>query len=251
MKAICVIPARYTSSRLPGKPLARIGNKPMIQWVYEKASAAVRIHSVIVATDDTRIVEAVREFGGRVVMTDPALPSGTDRVAAAAAQAEADVIINLQGDEPLIDPSLIDALVEVFMNPEVQIATPVKRIRNTQELADPNLVRVARDKNGFALYFTRSVIPYIRDKKSHEDWLKQHIFFRHVGIYAYRSAFLQLLTSLPESSLEKAERLEQLRVLENGYKILTIETEYESLSVDTPEDLEKINEFIRTKMNTN
>jgi 3-deoxy-manno-octulosonate cytidylyltransferase (CMP-KDO synthetase) len=244
MKAVCIIPARYASSRLPGKPLARIGNKPMIQWVYEKATAARKVDSVIIATDDERILQAVTKFGGQAKMTDPALPSGTDRVAVVAAQTNAEVIINLQGDEPLVDPALIDALVDVFSNPEINMATPVRQITDPAELEDPNLVRVVRDKYGYALYFTRSIIPYMRDVKDHHEWQDNHRFFKHIGIYAYRASFLQLITRLPESALEKAERLEQLRALENGYRIFTIETDYTSLSVDTVEDLKKINDLI-------
>ncbi|MCD4691499.1 MAG: 3-deoxy-manno-octulosonate cytidylyltransferase [Calditrichales bacterium] len=244
MKSICVIPARYASTRFPGKPLALIAGKPMIQRVYERAKAAELIDHVIVATDNEKIRAVVESFGGQAVMTDPSLPSGTDRVAAAINNEDVDVVVNLQGDEPLISSRLLSSLVKVFANSEIRMATPVKRIKTIEDLTDPNLVRVALDVNHYAMYFTRSVIPYLRDVNKREEWFKKFKYFKHIGIYAYRKSFLQQITRLPESSLEKAERLEQLRVLENGFKIYTVETDYESMSVDTPDDLRKINELL-------
>ncbi len=244
MKTICVIPARFASNRLPGKPLALIGGKPMIQWVYERASAAKKIDRVIVATDHPDIKSVVEKFGGVAVLTDPGLPSGTDRVAAATETENVDVIINLQGDEPFISPDLLDKMVDVFNDKQIMMATPIKKILSNDELINPNLVRVVRDKHHFALYFTRSVIPFLRDEKKQENWLAGHEYFKHIGIYAYRKEFLKIITGLRESPLEKAERLEQLRVLENGYRIFTVETEYESHSVDTPEDLLRVNKLI-------
>lgn len=248
MKTICVIPARYASTRLPGKPLSPIAGKPMIRWVYERAKSAQLIDRVLVATDSVQIATVVADFGGQAVLTDPALPSGTDRVAAAVKDEDADIVINLQGDEPFIAPGLLDEMVKVFRDNEVQMATPVKAICSAEELIDPNLVRVARDKNGYALFFSRSVIPYLRDVTDRNGWFKQFRFYKHIGIYAYRRDFLFVITQLPESGLEKAERLEQLRVLENGYRIFTVETDYQSLSVDTPEDLQKVNEMIDKKL---
>jgi len=249
MKFVCVIPARYASSRLPGKPLALIGGKPMVQHVYERAAGAAKIDEVIVATDDRRILDAVQEFGGKAVMTDPALPSGTDRVYQAIKdQPDVDVVINLQGDEPFIEPQLLNQLCAVFEEqPEVRIATPIKRIKEAADLENPNLVRVTRDKNGFALYFTRSVIPYLRDEKERALWHERAPFYKHVGIYSYRKDCLAELTALEQSSLEQIEKLEQLRFLENGYRIYTLITDYESLSVDTADDLEKVNRFIKSR----
>ncbi|MGD9897651.1 MAG: 3-deoxy-manno-octulosonate cytidylyltransferase [Calditrichaceae bacterium] len=247
MKTICVIPARYASNRLPGKPLALIGGKPMIQWVYERASAAEKIDRVMVATDHPDIKSVVEKFGGIAVLTDSDLPSGTDRVAAATETENVDVIINLQGDEPFISPDLLNKMVDVFHDDQIMMATPIKKILTNDELINPNLVRVVRDKQHFALYFTRSVIPYLRDEKNRENWLDGHEYYKHIGIYAYRKEFLKIITGLQESPLEKAERLEQLRVLENGYKIYTVETEYESHSVDTREDLLRVNKLVKDR----
>lgn len=248
MKIWCVIPARYASSRFPGKPLAKIGSKPMIQWVYEKAVQAQSIDRVLVATDDERILNTVQNFGGQAVMTPSSLPSGTDRVAYAVCNEDVDVVINLQGDEPFVQPQLLDALAQVFKErDDVQLATPVKRITNFEDLTDANLVRVVRDKDGWALYFSRSVIPFLRDVPNQKDWPQQFPYFKHIGIYAYRKPFLLQFTEWPPARLEQAEKLEQLRVLENGHRIFTIETDYESLSVDTPEDLGKINQILNEK----
>ncbi len=245
MKTLCVIPARYASTRLPGKPLALIGKKTMIQWVYERASLAERIDKVIVATDNEKIKETVEAFGGTVKMTSGDLASGTDRTAAALDGEEADIIVNLQGDEPFIEPALLSRMVQVFANPEIEMATPIKHITHVNELDNPNLVRVVRDKLNFALYFSRSVIPFLRDIPDKQQWLERHRFFKHIGIYAYRKKTLLQLTALPQSSLEQSERLEQLRALENGIKIYTVETDYESTGVDTPEDLEFVNKLIQ------
>ncbi len=248
MNVWCVIPARYGSTRFPGKPLALIGDKPMIQWVYEKALQAKSIDRVLVATDDRRILQTVQDFGGQAVMTPSELPSGTDRVAFAVKDEAVDVVINLQGDEPFVQPELLDALADVFaQRDDVHLATPVKRITRYEELIDPNLVRVVIDKDGWALYFTRSVIPYLRDVPEQSAWPEHFPFFKHVGIYAYRKEFLLEFTGWASGALEQAERLEQLRVLENGRKIFTVQTEYESFSVDTPQDLKKINQLLTQK----
>lgn len=246
MTSVCVIPARFASSRLPGKPLAKIGNKPMIQWVYEQAVKADKIDRVIVATDHADIEKVVESFGGEVVMTDPELASGTDRVAAAVQKIDTDIVINLQGDEPFVEPELLNKLVSAFSDSEIYMATPIRKIESLEDLNDPNLVRVVKDVNNYALYFTRNVIPYLRDHNK-KEWINKFKYFKHVGIYAYRLTFLNILTTLSVSELEKAERLEQLRVLENGYRIYTIETEYDSMSVDTPEDLIKVNQLLENK----
>ncbi len=248
MKTLCVIPARYGSSRFPGKPLALIGSKPMIQWVYENAVQAKSIDTVLVATDDERIVRAVEDFGGRAVLTPSELPSGTDRVAYVARDETADVVINLQGDEPFVQPLLLDRLARVFEErDDVELATPVARINEIAQLTDPNLVRVVRDREGWALYFSRAVIPYLRDVADIAQWPQHFPFYKHVGIYAYRKAFLLEFTRWAPGLLEQAERLEQLRVLEHGKRIFTVETDYESLSVDTPDDLRKVNEILIEK----
>jgi len=241
-KAICIIPARLRSERLPGKPLALIHGKPMIQWVYENACRANMLDEVIVATDHQTIAEHIQSIGGKAVMTDPELPSGTDRVAVVAVKIEAEIVVNLQGDEPFVDPALLNELVSVFSQKEIGIATLVCPVLDEEELTDPNLVRVVRDQNGYALYFSRSVIPFIRGEEPGVGWLSRFTFFRHIGIYAYRKPILMKISQLAPGLLESAEKLEQLRWLENGYKIYTHLTNYKSFSVDTPEDLHKANQ---------
>ncbi len=249
MKTICVIPARFASSRLPGKPLALIGDKPMIQWVYEKASQVESINKVLVATDHTDVLNAVKGFDGKAVLTAPDLPSGTDRVHAAIKNEDVDVVVNLQGDEPFVSPALLADLVSVFKDQQIEIATPICRIDKESELNSPHVVKVVRDLKGFALYFSRSQIPFFRDVKNKGNILNEHIFYKHIGIYAYRKKCLEKLTKLKESSLEQIERLEQLRFIENGYKIFTIVTDYNSVSVDTSEDLQKVNEMLNNQTN--
>ena len=245
MKTLCVIPARFASTRLPGKPLALIAGKPMIQWVYERAKQADLIDKVVVATDNNKIDAVVREFGGQVVMTPENLPSGTDRVAYVAQKENAEIVINLQGDEPFVSTELLNKMVQVFSNPEIEMATPVKKITEPGDLKNPNLVQVVRDNKHFALYFSRSIIPYVRDIEKREDWINKQDFYKHIGIYAYRKHLLIKLTNLPQSGLESAEKLEQLRALENGIQIYTVETAYESVGVDTKEDLELVNNLIK------
>lgn len=242
----CVIPARYGSKRLPGKPLRLIDEKPMIQWVYEQAAKAKYMDMVIVATDHKKIFDTVKEFGGNAVMTSATHSSGTDRVAEAVGELDVDVVINVQGDEPFISPGLLDHMAKLFDRPEIDIATAVHRITDGQDLGNPNLVRVTRDKNHFALYFTRSVIPYFRDEPDQAKWLECTEYYKHIGLYAYRKRTLMEITKLPQSPLERAERLEQLRMLENGYPIYTLLTEYESICVDTEEDLIKVNKLLHS-----
>jgi 3-deoxy-manno-octulosonate cytidylyltransferase (CMP-KDO synthetase) len=244
MKIICVIPARFASQRLPGKPMLMIGNAPMIEWVYKRACQVERFDTVIVATDNKLIYDHVISIGGQVIMTPEDLPSGTDRVAHVAKGINAEIFLNLQGDEPLIIPEVLENVCDAFTDPEVQIATPVARVKSVEDLTDPNLVRVAVDHEGNALYFTRAVIPYFRDLEKYEDWLDQHEYYKHIGIYAYRKDFLLHLTKLKPGKLEKVEKLEQLRVLEHGFKIRTVITDYQSRSIDTNEDLIQMNKFI-------
>ena len=250
MNIVCVIPARYASSRFPGKPLALIDGKPMIQWVYRRAMRCSNISRVFVATNDTRIAAACAAFSAPVVMTAPDLPSGTDRVYAAIKDLDVDVVINMQGDEPFVRPDLLDELAALFADEQIQIATPIKKINSTSDLNDPNLVRVVRDVDGNALYFSRASIPFSRGIDDSGERLKRHTFYKHIGIYAYRKNILAELTHLRESSLEKTERLEQLRFLENGFRIYTHITSYESISIDTPHDLEQANQQIKTKKET-
>ncbi len=239
MKFIGIIPARYASSRFPGKPLAIIHGKPMIQHVYENAKQA--IENVWVATDDERIYNAVENFGGKVLYTSPDHKSGTDRCAEAAKKISKshtfDVVINIQGDEPFLKPHHLEGLKQCFA-PETQIATLVKNAVHLKEVFDPNKPKVVLDSQGTALYFSRSPIPFIRGVEKTE-WLAQHKFWMHVGIYAYKAKILQEITQLQPSKLELAESLEQLRWLENGYSIKTTTTDYESFGIDTPEDLDK------------
>jgi len=243
VNTICVIPARYASSRFPGKPLVNIGGQPMIERVYKQACRAKNIDEVIVATDDDRIIEVVENFGGTAVMTDSKIPSGTDRAYEAIKTRDTDIVINLQGDEPFVEPELLERLVQVFKDDKIQIATPICKIESDAEYINPNVVKVVKDANGFALYFSRSQIPFFRDL-GWELNTDNKTSYKHIGIYAYRKDCLENLTQLEESLLEKAEKLEQLRFLENGYKIYTIVTEYNSISVDTPEDLYMINEMM-------
>lgn len=215
----------------------------MVQWVYEQASKAKTIDKIIVATDHEKIKSAVESFSGEARMTDPDLPSGTDRVYAAIKNEEAEIIINLQGDEPFVSPKLLDDLVSAFSDDRINIATPVCKIEKTHDLLNPNVVKVVRDITGFALLFSRSAIPFVREENNTQKWLLNNTFYKHIGIYVYRKSYLQKLVKLKESNLEKVEKLEQLRFLENGFKIYTLLTDYDSIGVDTAEDLKKVNEI--------
>lgn len=236
---VAVIPARWHSSRFPGKPLVEILGKPMIQHVYERACLSQFVADVWVATDDQKIFETVQNFGGKALFTSPSHQSGTERVAEVAQKISADIFINVQGDEPLIQPQAIDSLAKAMIKePSIPMGTLKKRITRKQDVENPNCVKVVTDYNGFALYFSRSPIPYNREKNA------SLTYYKHIGIYAYRKEFLQKIPRLPASTLEKAEKLEQLRILENGFSIKVIETEYESYGVDTPQDLTRISQLI-------
>ena len=229
MKIVAVIPARWNSTRLKTKVLADINGKPMVQHVWEKVKTANKVDEVIVAVDKEKVLKVVESFGGKAVLTSPEHPSGTDRVAEAVRDIDADVIINVQADEPMIHPTMIDELAQVFeYERDVQMATLIKRIHKEEEITDPNVVKVVIDRKGFALYFSRSPIPY------------RGSCFKHIGLYSYTKDFLFTYTNLPKSTLEAEEKLEQLRVLEHGYKIKTVETRYDTISVDTAEDLEEV-----------
>ncbi len=241
MNILGIIPSRYASTRLPGKPLVDICGKPMVQRVYEQAKQSVLLTDVVVATDDGRIVSAVKSFGGTVLMTPVDIQSGSDRIALVAKNYNADLVVNIQGDEPLIDPKLIDQTIQLLIDDVgAVVGTAVKKTFTHQDVFNPNIVKVVLDNNNYALYFSRSPIPHVRDAKKDDGWFAGTIFYKHFGIYVYRAEFLQHYTTLQQSALEIAEKLEQLRILENGYKIKCAITEYESLPVDTPEDLEKV-----------
>jgi 3-deoxy-manno-octulosonate cytidylyltransferase (CMP-KDO synthetase) len=243
MKIAGIIPSRYASTRFPGKPLALIGNKTMIQRVYEQAVKAASLEQVFVATDDSRIEKAVMDFGGKVVMTSEKHKSGTDRCMEAIEKIEQsgstfDVIVNIQGDEPFIEPNSIETLTAGFQNPEVQIATLAKKITSSSDLFNHNINKVILDKHKNAIYFSRHPIPFIKNHEP-ETWISKFDFYKHIGIYAYRASTLQKITGIEMSSLEIAESLEQLRWIENGYKIHVDLTDYDSIAIDTPDDLLK------------
>lgn len=237
-----IIPARYASTRFPGKPLADIKGKSMIKRVYEKVSEA--IEHLVVATDDQRIFDHVNHFGGKVVMTSVLHQSGTDRcfealgIFESETNAKFDVVINIQGDEPFIHKGQIELLKGCFRDPKVQIATLIKEISDTATIFNENKPKVVINNRGEALYFSRSPIPFSRGRQT-EDWLGEHTFYQHIGLYAYRTKVLTEITTLKTGKLEKTESLEQLRWLENGYKIQTTLTEYDAICIDTPEDLTK------------
>lgn len=239
MKAIGVIPARYASSRLPGKPLADIAGKTMIERVYRRALAATSLSAVYVATDDQRIFDAVQAFGGHAVMTRADHRSGTDRIAESVQDLDVDVVVNVQGDEPLLDPSEIDAVVAPFHGrPDLAMTTLAVPIADPRDIADPSVVKVVTDVRGDALYFSRLPIPYYRSGEAGER-------LKHIGLYAYRKDFLLTYAALPPAPLEQLEQLEQLRVLENGYRIHVVLTHQDAVSVDTPEDLERVRGLIQ------
>ncbi|MGL4363995.1 MAG: 3-deoxy-manno-octulosonate cytidylyltransferase [Bacteroidales bacterium] len=243
MTSIGIIPARYASSRFPGKPLAMLGEKSMIQRVYEQAKQAVE--RCYVATDDQRIANVVSSFGGNVVMTSEYHQSGTDRCAEALSiiersqQQKIDVVINIQGDEPFIAPQQIQQLQDCFTSQNIQIASLVKQFGKEEDVLSTNIPKVVLDKDNYALYFSRSIIPFIRGKDQNQ-WRDTHKYYKHIGLYAYRPEVLQEITKLPPSSLELAESLEQLRWLENGYRIKIAVTEYETWAIDDQQDLLRI-----------
>ena len=249
LKYIAIIPARYASTRFPGKPLAMLGGKPVIQRVWEQVSSVV--DAAVVATDDERIAQAVESFGGRAIMTSPNHKSGTDRCWEAYQKQgeEFDVVINVQGDEPFIAHSQLRAIMACFEDENTDIATLVKPFAEEDGLSaleNPNSPKVVLDNDSCAVYFSRSVIPYLRGVER-ENWLKHHTFYKHIGMYAFRRDVLGEVTALPQSTLEKAESLEQLRWLENGYKIGVGISDVETVGIDTPEDLERAEEFLKAQ----
>lgn len=241
MKIIGIIPARFASTRFPAKALADISGKSMIQRVYEQSSKSKLLDKIIVATDHNKIYDHVKSFGGEVVMTSETHQSGTDRCfeVVTKLQEKVDYVINIQGDEPFIKPEQIELLGSCLEDPTTQLATLIKKIDDKETLFNPNSPKVIYNQYNEAIYFSRNTIPFLRGLEP-EQWLSKNTFYKHIGIYAYRTDILKAITSLPPSNLEKAEALEQLRWIENGYKIKIAITEYESYGIDTPEDLEKI-----------
>lgn len=241
MKIIGIIPARYNSTRFPGKPLADIDGKTMIQRVYEQAKKVAAISKVIVATDDERIFDHVKTFDGEVIMTSTTHHSGTDRCGEVIniLNEDFDVVINIQGDEPFIQPQQLEKLITAFKDSEVEIATLAIKLDDNEKLFDPNIVKVVLSSDNNALYFSRNPIPFSRNMEN-ENWINANSYYKHLGIYAFRKNIIQKIVQLDQTPLEKAESLEQLRWLENGYKIKIVETDIDSVGIDTPEDLRKI-----------
>lgn len=249
MTSIVIIPARYDSTRFPGKPLCPLKGVPIIQHVYENSKRAHRADEVIVATDSELIREKVETFGGKAVMTDKRHRTGTDRIAEVAGSLDADIIVNVQGDEPLIRPEMIDDVIDVLNDQRASMGTLIKRIEDPQEITNPNIVKVVFDNEWFALYFSRSPVPYQRDewKSIYEiqsvsggQKLEIQNFYKHIGIYSYRREVLLSLSGMEQTELEKQEKLEQLRALEHGMRIKLKETSFETCGIDTPEDLERV-----------
>lgn len=250
LKNLGVIPARYGAQRFPGKPLAPIAGKTLIQRVYEQAAKAERLDKVVVATEDTRILEVVEGFGGDAMLTSPECATGTDRVAEVARAYECDLVLNIQGDEPLMRPEMIDQLVEGMQaDPPCVMGTLARKLESAANLDNPNVVKVALAQNGTALYFSRSRVPFVRDAKTGDpsEWLKLAKFYKHLGIYAFRREFLLDFVQLPQGELEKTEKLEQLRALENGFSIKVWITPYDSIGVDRPEDVGLVEEILKSQ----
>lgn len=248
MKTLAIIPARHASTRFPGKPLAILGNKPVIQHVWERVLSSTSITDAVIATDDLRISEAVEQFGGRAMLTSSHHRSGTDRCGEVVKRLEEDgksydIVINIQGDEPFIHASQIDLLANCFTNDATTIATLRKAIDDPEILFNPNNVKVVTDSNGYALYFSREPIPHLRGTER-QEWLIKHRYYKHIGIYAFRTETLKSIIEMPASILEQCESLEQLRWLENGQKIMVPETDIESIGIDTPEDLQRAEQFM-------
>lgn len=243
-RTVVIIPARYDSSRFPGKPLARLGGKPLIQQVYERARGAHGVDLLVVATDDERIRKAVLEFGGEAILTAPELRTGSDRIAAVARDLPADLYLNVQGDEIPLSPALIEDLLQPFLASGAEVGTLKRALTTEHELLDENVVKVVTDADGYALYFSRSPIPLVRDRVAGAIELTARLHWKHLGIYAYRRAALLRFAALPSGVLEEAERLEQLRLLEAGVRIRVWETHHASLRVDTPGDLERAQQLL-------
>ncbi len=244
MTSIVIIPARYDSTRFPGKPLCLLKGRPLIQHVYENSKLSKLAGDVLVATDSETIFETVLSFNGKAVMTDKKHLSGTDRVAEVAAKLKYDIIVNVQGDEPLIKPEMIDDVIKLLNDKRASIGTLVKKISEQSEVSNQNVVKVVMDKEGFALYFSRAPVPF---HAKHSE-IAAPVYYKHIGIYSYRKDILLSLSQMEQTELEKAEKLEQLRALENGFRIKIKETFFETFGVDTPEDLERIEKWLNTSL---
>ena len=244
LRIIGIIPARYGSTRFPGKPLVDIFGKPMIVHTYLNSKKSKLLNKVVVATDDSKIESVVKNVGGEVILTPTDLKSGSDRVAYCLDELKCDIVVNIQGDEPFINSDAIDAAIEPLINDTLlNVSTLIKKIDDYNSIHDCNIVKVVKDINDYALYFSRSPIPFIRDEKEYLDYIKKGAFYKHIGLYVYRSDFLKTFVQMTESQLEDCEKLEQLRIMENGYKIKCVVTDYETISVDTMEDLNRIKNF--------
>ena len=250
-RVVAIIPARYGSQRLPAKPLADVCGKPIIQHVYERVARAKLVHAVLVASDDERIASVVRAFGGHAVTTPESLQSGTDRVGyAARSLPDADIVVNIQGDEPLIEPAAVDEAVSPLVHDRSILAgTLVRRIESMSELTNPGIVKVVLDRDGNAIYFSRTPIPFARDLPA-DQWLNHHTYYKHIGLYVFQREFLCRFTEMAQTSLERTEKLEQLRILENGYRIKCVVTTFDSIPVDTQEDLDTVRGIISRKAMT-
>lgn len=245
-RVVAVVPARYASTRFPGKIIAPLLGKPVVLYTYERAREAALVNDVLIATDAQEVVDALAPFGVTPVMTRADHASGTDRIAEVMANRPADIVVNVQGDEPVIDPAVIDATVRPLLEQaEVVMSTARCRITRPEDIDNPNVVKVVCDARGHALYFSRWPIPYIRDAADRRA--SETCYWQHIGLYAYRREFLLQYARMPQTPLEKLEKLEQLRALENGYKLAVVDTEYESIGVDTPEDLERVRALLETK----
>ncbi len=247
MKIVGIIPARFASTRLVGKPLADIGGKPMIRHTWEQAKKSKLINDIYIAVDDEKVYDIVSSFGGNAVLTDSNFESGSDRIAFVARKIpDADIIVNIQGDEPFIKGRMIDEAIEPFLfDKSVKVSTLVKKITDIKELKSPSIPKVVFDYNNYALYFSRAIIPFVRDANSTMDMFHSTDFYKHIGLYVYKRKTLLKFTSWEQTDLEKIEKLEQLRLIENGVKIKVVETEFESFSIDTPEDLKKARMFYK------
>lgn len=245
-RTVAIIPARYASQRLPGKPLADICGRPMIQHVYERTAAATLVDEVFVATDDQRIVDAVHAFGGKAVMTPASLASGTDRIAHAVSDmTDVRIVVNVQGDEPLIEPAMIDEAVRPLLkDASLDVGTLARRVVDSSDLLNPSIPKVVLDRNGYCLYFSRSAVPFTRDVQP-SIWLQHTAYYKHVGLYVFRRDFLLRYAAMEQTPLERAEKLEQLRILEHGCRIRAVVTTRDSVPVDTPEDLECVRAIMK------
>ena len=249
LRIVAVIPARYAATRFPGKVLAPILGKPMVQWVFEKMNRSRFVDAVWIATDHAEVKRVAEGFGAKVILTSPNARSGTDRVAEAVRDVSVDIVVNIQGDEPMIDAGAVDKAIEPFFNDEaLQVSTLVRPAQGLEEMEDINTARVIFDQNHDAIYFTRGIVPYNRDLPDKRQWLAHFRYFQHVGVYVYRKEFLLKFAGWPETPLEKVEKLEQLRILEHGYKIRVVESDYVPICVDVPGDVPRVEAMLKREI---